>query len=114
MVRIKLMSQTLLRAELSCLVTGFTKIDKSLPRIWMESTETLNELLSEENRNLLQEIRLNSPESIQEVSDAMDIPEEQLMQRLQLLINFRLLRFEGENGMLRPVVDDWWVQVMMA
>ena len=80
----------------------------------MESTETLNEVLSTENRNLLQEIRLNSPESIQEVSDAMDIPEEQLMQRLQLLSNFRLLRFEGENGMLRPVVDDWWVQVMMA
>ena len=114
MVRINLMSQTLLRAELSCLVTGFTKIDKNMPRIWLESTETFNELLSEANRNLLQEIRLNSPESIQEVSDAMDIPEDELMQRLQLLSNFRLLRFEGENGMLRPVVDDWSIQVMTA
>lgn len=112
MTRMLVAPQEVLRNHLKIYATGMAVFDpNSMAKIWIDGTESLSFLLSNENLSLLQQLQLGPPEAIPDVAHSAQIELFDLRRQLQLLANFRLLRFEGKGNTIIPVVDPGDIEV---
>lgn len=102
MRKILLSDQFWLRSRLRDIVTGnMPGFDRSKhPLIWVESTESLGNILSDHNRQILRWVSAVSPLSYAALLDGCGLAPDDLWRTLQMLMNFRLLEVKTKNHLL--------------
>lgn len=70
-IKIGIASQKDIRARMLAIAKGELKPKSGDPKIWFTSMRSLSQVLSDENRALLDQIRASKPASISELAELM-------------------------------------------
>lgn len=70
-IKIGIASQKDIRARMLAIAKGELKPKSGDPKIWFTSMRSLSQVLSDENRALLDQIRASKPVSISELAELM-------------------------------------------
>lgn len=91
---------------------GERRVSPDEPRIWFTSTESFAKVLSAGNRELLQVIAEESPESLEELSRITGRAKSNLSRTLRTMESYGLVEIErGERGRLKASVTHDRVQL---
>jgi predicted transcriptional regulator len=101
---IGIMPQDKIRARLLSIVRGEYKPKPSEPKIWFTSMRSLAEVLSDENRALLQVIKETKPESISSLAEATGRKPSNLSRTLKTMSNYGIVEMKRERNQVRPIV----------
>ena len=74
------------------------------PKVWFTSMKSLAEVLSDENRAMLDVIRQTNPNSISELAQLTGRKQGNLSRTLKTMSRYGLVRMEKNERSLRPVV----------
>jgi predicted transcriptional regulator len=105
-ITIGIMAQERMRARALAIARGQYKPKPGEPKIWFPSMRSVAEILSDENRALLQLIRESQPSSLGELSQLTGRQVSNLSRTLKTMSNYGLVelkRSEGSNQ-VRPIV----------
>src|SRR6266545_3401603 len=105
-ITIGIMPQPQMRARTLKIAKGRYKPKPGEPKIWFPSMRSVAEVLSDENRALLQVIRESQPRSLGELSQLTGRQVSNLSRTLKTMSNYGLVelkRSEGSNQ-VRPIV----------
>lgn len=86
---------------------GERKSEKGEPKIWFESTESMAQILSTKNRELLRIIRDNKPQSIIELAESSGREKSNLSRTLKTMQMYGIVSLEkqGRNKIPSVLVD---------
>ncbi len=114
MSRMFVASQENLRNYLMSYARGESIFDaKTMARVWVDGVASLEFLLSEKNRELLQFLQMTQVEAIPDLAYSLSMNQSELTRRLQMLANFHLLCFEGDKNKIYPIAHPGPVEVMV-
>jgi predicted transcriptional regulator len=82
---------------------GELKVKPSDPKIWFTSMRSLAQVLSDENRALLDVIRSSRPVSISELADLTGRKQGNLSRTLKTMSNYGLVKMQKQDRALMPV-----------
>lgn len=74
------------------------------PTVWFDSMESLGQVLSGQNQQLLRIIRDSAPGSLTELEKTSGRKKSNLSRTLKTLSNYGIVDLVREKGMVRPVV----------
>ena len=104
-ITIGIMPQKKMRARVLAIVKGRYKRKAGEPKIWFPSMRSVAEVLSDENRALLQIIRESEPGSLGELSQITGRQVSNLSRTLKTMSNYGLVELKREGGkQVRPIV----------
>src|SRR3989442_8046305 len=104
-ITIGIMAQDRMRARALAIAKGQYKPKPGEPKIWFPSMRSVAEILSDENRALLQVIRESQPNSLGELSQLTGRQVSNLSRTLKTMSNYGLVELKREGGkQVRPVV----------
>lgn len=84
---------------------GKIKPTKDSPKIWFESIESMAQILSSSNRQLLQLIKSNNPQSLAELAELSGRKKESLSRTLRTMNNYGIIHLEkGKRNATIPHV----------
>ena len=83
------------------------------PKVWFTSTESMARILSAKNRELLEIIRKNSPQSLAELAERTGRKKPNLSRTLKTMEHYGLVKVSRRNRRLVPKVDYQRVAVVM-
>ena len=86
------------------IANGEFKLRTEEPKIWFESMESLGQVLSGQNQELLRLIRDNCPSSLTELETLSGRKKSNLSRTLKTLSRYGIVDLIRENGGVRPVV----------
>jgi predicted transcriptional regulator len=112
-IHIGIAPQAEIRARLLAIASGKLKPKPSDPRIWFTSMRSLSQVLSDENRALLEVIRSARPESISELADLTGRKQGNLSRTLKTMSRYGLVRMERVKRQVRPVVEGERYQIVV-
>lgn len=101
---IGIMPQEKIRKRILSIARGDYTPKPGEPRIWFNSMRSLAEVLSDENRALLQVIREMQPESISSLAEATGRKPSNLSRTLKTMSNYGIVEMKRERNQVRPVV----------
>ena len=101
-VRIGIAPQEKIRDRVLAIAKGEIKPKASDPKIWFTSMRSLSQVLSDENRALLEVIRTARPESISELADITGRKQGYLSRTLKTMSRYGLLKMEKNERSVRP------------
>ena len=101
---IGIMPQNKIRARILSSVRGEYKPKPNEPKIWFTSMRSLAEVLSDENRALLQVIKETKPESIASLAEATGRKQSNLSRTLKTMSNYGIVEMKRERNQVRPIV----------
>ena len=104
-VKIGIASQEKIRERVLLIAKGELKPKASDPKIWFTSIRSLAEVLSDENRALLEVIRTAKPASVTELAGLTGRKQGNLSRTLKTMANYGLVRMEKNDRALRPVAN---------
>jgi len=88
---------------------------KDEPKVWFESLATMSQVLSDQNRTLLQLIMKIEPQSLQELAEKSGRATSNLSRTLRNMERYGLVHFEqGPNRQLAPRVNYSGVELEMS
>ena len=93
---------------------GEYKPRKTEPKVWFESMESLGQVLSGQNQQLLRLIRDRHPVSIAELETLSGRKKSNLSRTLKTLSNYGIVDLIKEKGMVRPIVNATDFQVELS
>lgn len=102
-VLIGVMPQERIRERMLAIASGNYKPSASEPKIWFSSMRSLAEVLSDENRALLQVIRQTKPTSISALAAITGRAPGNLSRTLKTMSNYGFVELKRENRYVRPV-----------
>jgi predicted transcriptional regulator len=102
-VRIGILPQAEIRQRMLAIARGEMKPKPSDPRIWFTSMRSLAQVLSDENRALLDVIRTAKPESITELARMTGRKQGNLSRTLKTMSRYGLVSLERAHRLVRPV-----------
>lgn len=102
-VLIGVMPQERIRERMLAVASGNYKPSASEPKIWFSSMRSLAEVLSDENRALLQVIREARPASISALAAITGRAPGNLSRTLKTMSNYGFVELKRENRYVRPV-----------
>ena len=102
-IKIGIASQEIIRKRMLAIAKGELKVKSSDPKIWFTSMRSLSEVLSDENRALLDVIRSSKPVSISELADLTGRKQGNLSRTLKTMSNYGLVRMEKQDRALMPI-----------
>ena len=111
-VRIGILSQTEIRERMLAIARGKLKPKPSDPRIWFTSMRSLSQVLSDENRALLEVIRTARPASISELAEITGRKQSNLSRTLKTMSRYGLVRMERADRQVRPIVTGERYQIV--
>jgi predicted transcriptional regulator len=82
---------------------GELKVRPSDPKIWFTSMRSLAQVLSDENRALLDVIRSAKPVSISELADLTGRKQGNLSRTLKTMSNYGLVKMQKQDRALMPI-----------
>jgi predicted transcriptional regulator len=104
-ITIGIMPQKKMRARALAIAKGQRKRKAGEPKIWFPSMRSVAEVLSDENRALLQVIRESQPSSLGELSQLTGRQVSNLSRTLRTMSNYGLVELKRAGGkQVRPVV----------
>lgn len=101
---IGLMSRDKYRARTIAIAKGEYIPKSNEPKIWFESIQSMAQVLSEDNRELLHVILEKKPASIKELGNITGRTSSNLSRTLKTMVRFGFVELEKENKAVRPVV----------
>lgn len=104
-IKIGIMSKEDYRKRTIAIAKGEYKPRKDEPKVWFESMESLGQVLSGQNQQLLRLIRDRHPLSIVELESLSGRKKSNLSRTLKTLSNYGIVELIKEKGMVRPVVN---------
>ena len=102
-IRIGIMPQHEIRQRMLSIARGDYKPRPSEPKIWFTSMRSLAEVLSDENRALLQVIVESEPESISSLAELTGRKPSNLSRTLKTMSNYGLVEMRRQKNQVRPI-----------
>lgn len=102
-IKIGIASQTKIRKRMLAIAKGELKVKPSDPKIWFTSMRSLAQVLSDENRALLDVIRSSRPVSISELADLTGRKQGNLSRTLKTMSNYGLVKMQKRDRALMPI-----------
>jgi predicted transcriptional regulator len=112
-IKIGIASQEKIRARILAIAKGEIKPKASDPTIWFTSMQSLSQVLSDENRALLEVIRSARPESISELADITGRKQSNLSRTLKTMSKYGLIKMEKNKRMVRPISQAERYQILV-
>jgi predicted transcriptional regulator len=103
-IKIGIASQQKIRQRVLAIAKGEITPKPSDPKVWFTSMRSLAEVLSDENRAMLDVIRQSNPSSIGELAQMTGRKQSNLSRTLKTMSRYGLVRMEKNQRSLRPVV----------
>ena len=103
-IKIGIASQQKIRQRVLAIAKGEITPKPSDPKVWFTSMRSLAEVLSDENRAMLEVIRQTNPNSISELAQLTGRKQGNLSRTLKTMSRYGLVRMEKNERSLRPVV----------
>jgi predicted transcriptional regulator len=111
-IKIGIAPQEKIRQRVLAIAKGELKPKPTDPKIWFTSMRSLSQVLSDENRALLEVIRTARPSSISELSEITGRKQGNLSRTLKTMSRYGLVRMEKHDRSLRPVAEAERYQIM--
>ena len=111
-IKIGIASQERIRERMLAIAKGELKQKASDPKVWFTSMRSLSQVLSDENRALLDVIRTSRPASIGELSELTGRKQGNLSRTLKTMSRYGLVRMEKSNRSVRPIAQAQGYQIM--
>ena len=102
---IGIMPQEKIRAHVLAIARGEYKPKPSEPKVWFTSMKSLAEVLSDDNRALLNVITETRPESISALAEATGRAPGNLSRTLKTMANYGIVDLKREKNQVRPVAN---------
>ncbi len=103
-MKIGILSKQDYRKRTIAIAKGEYKSRKDEPKVWFESMESLGQILSGQNQQLLRVIRDSHPNSLTELEKISGRKKSNLSRTLRTLSNYGIVDLVREKGAVRPVV----------
>lgn len=103
-MKIGILSKEAYRKRTIAIAKGEHKPRSDEPKIWFESMESLGQVLSGRNQELLRLIRDNRPPSLTELENISGRKKSNLSRTLKTLSGYGIVDLIREKGIVRPVV----------
>ena len=103
-IKIGIASQQKIRQRMLAIAKGEITPKPSDPKVWFTSMRSLAEVLSDENRAMMDVIRQSNPSSISELAQMTGRKQSNLSRTLKTMSRYGLVRMEKNQRSLRPVV----------
>ncbi len=100
---IGVMAQSKIRDRVLSIARGEHKPKPNEPKIWFTSMRSLAEVLSDENRALLQVIKEAKPESISSLAEITGRKPSNLSRTLKTMSNYGIVEMRRVRNQVRPV-----------
>lgn len=113
-IAIGIMSQEKIRERMLAIAKGEYKPKPGEPKIWFTSMKSLAEVLSDENRALLNTIRDAQPQSISGLAVIPGRKPGNLSRTLKTMSNYGIVEMRRENRHVRPIVKATEFQILAA
>lgn len=104
-LKIGLASQDKVRARVLAIAKGEIKPKPSDPKNWFTSMRSLSQVLSDENRALLDVIRTSRPASISELSGITGRKQGNLSRTLKTMSQYGLVKMEKNERSVRSIAQ---------
>jgi predicted transcriptional regulator len=104
-IKIGIAPQEKIRERLLAIAKGEVTPKPSDPKVWFTSMRSLAQVLSDENRTLLDVIRTSRPESITALSELTGRKQGNLSRTLKTMSRYGLVTIEKSNGFARPIAQ---------
>ncbi len=111
-IKIGIAPQEQIRARMLAIASGEIRPKPSDPKIWFTSMRSLSQVLSDENRALLQVIRRSKPSSITELSLMTGRKQGNLSRTLKTMSQYGLVKMEREDRSVRPIAKAERYQIL--
>ena len=102
-LKIGIAPQEKIRERVLAIARGEIKPKPSDPKIWFTSMRSLSQVLSDENRALLDVIRTARPASISELADITGRKQGNLSRTLKTMSRYGLAKMERNDYSVRPI-----------
>jgi len=103
-LRIGIASRTEMRARTMAIARGVLKPSPNDPKVWFPSIKSVAEVLSNENRLLLEIIRRMRPASVKELAEISGRKPSNLSRTLHTMERYKLVELERSSGTVIPRV----------
>lgn len=113
-MRIGIMPQEKIRQRMLDIAAGVYKPTEDEPTIWFTSMRSLAEVLSDENRALLQIIRESEPDSIKVLSEITGRQSSNLSRTLNTMARYGLVELIKEKRQVKPLVKATEFEILAA
>lgn len=104
-IKIGILPQEKIRARVLAIAKGEIKPKPSEPKVWFTSMQSLAQVLSDENRHLLEVIRTSRPESISALSEMTGRKQGNLSRTLKTMSRYGLVKLERQHRCMRPIAQ---------
>jgi len=84
---------------------GEYKSEGDEPKIWFESLQSMAQVLSSENQELLKIILEQKPESLRELETATGRSSSNLSRTLKLMARYGIVKIEKQHRTIKPIVE---------
>ncbi len=111
-LKIGIAPQEQIRARMLAIASGEIRPKPSDPKIWFTSMRSLSQVLSDENRALLQVIRRSKPSSITELSLMTGRKQGNLSRTLKTMSQYGLVKMERVDRSVRPIAKAERYQIL--
>jgi predicted transcriptional regulator len=111
---IGIMPQEKIRERVLAIVRGAYKPKPGEPKIWFTSMKSLAEVMSDDNRALLQAIREVNPESISALAEATGRKVGNLSRTLKNMSRYGIVEMRREKNHIRPIVKATEFRIVAA
>ena len=113
-VVIGIMSQERMRERVLAIARGEYKPRPGEPKVWFTSMRSLAEVLSDENRALLQVIQQSKPESISALAELTGRKPGNLSRTLKTMSNYGIVDLLRERNIVRPIAKATEFRIIAA
>ncbi len=113
-ITIGIMPQKKIRERLLAIAKGEYKPSPKEPKIWFTSMKSLSEVLSDENRALLNIIRERQPDSITRLATMTGRKPGNLSRTLKTMARYGIVEMQRENRHVRPISRSTEFQIFAA
>jgi predicted transcriptional regulator len=104
-IKIGIMPQEKIRERMLAIAKGELIPKPSDPKVWFTSMRSLAQVLSDENRQLLDVIRMERPESITALSAMTGRKQGNLSRTLKTMSRYGFVRMERGHRCTRPIAQ---------
>lgn len=113
-ITIGIASQQAIRERALAIAKGTLKPKPGDPKVWFTSMKSLAEVLSDDNRALLQVIRETHPQSIAALADATGRKPSNLSRTLKTMSHYGIVEMQRNNNTVRPVAKATEFRILAA
>jgi predicted transcriptional regulator len=111
-IKIGIAPQEKIRERVLAIAKGDIKPKASDPKIWFTSMRSLSQVLSDENRALLDVIRTARPSSISELAGITGRKQGNLSRTLKTMSRYGLVKMEKNERAMRPIAQAESYQIL--